>query len=72
MARGSRRLLGHLRGTDHAGAAALVTVSKAGREYWISHDGHSHLCHPSVRDIEGVKREAVLVFSVTKAAFEPL
>ena len=33
--------------------------------------GRDHLCHPSVRGIEAVKREALLVFNVRNAQFVP-
>lgn len=31
-----------------------------------------HLCHPSVRDIEGVRREALLVFDVRDAIYQSI
>ncbi len=64
-------LLGYLRGTYANGSPALVSVYKAGRGYRLSGVGSDHLCHPSVRNIEAVKREAFHVYGVDIAEFDP-
>lgn len=46
-----------------------MTVCKVGRDYRILWAGKDHLCRPSVRDMDGVKREALLVFNVRNAVF---
>lgn len=72
MARPMEQRLGYLRGDTADGTAAVVSVSKIGYDYRIGYGNRDHLCHPSVRDIEGVKREALLVFHVQNMIFEPL
>jgi hypothetical protein len=66
MARTKRQLLGRLRNEEDE----VVWVYKAGRSYQISHQGREHLCHPSVRSLEGARREAMLVFHVKVPLFE--
>jgi hypothetical protein len=72
MARAKARRLGYLRGETADGAPVVVSISKAGRDYRIGCGDRDHLCHPSVRSIEAVKREALLVFHVRNASYEPL
>lgn len=72
MVRSREQRLGYLRGNAADGTAAVVSVSKIGRDYQIGYGNRDHLCHPSVRDIEGVKREALLVFHIQNPVFEPL
>lgn len=69
MARSKELRLGVLVGENTAGGEAIVTVSKVGRDYRIRYAGKDHLCHPSVRGIEAVKREALLVFGVRNPEF---
>lgn len=69
MVRSKEQRLGVLVGENSGGGEAIVTVIKAGRDYRIRCGSGDHLCHPSVRDIEGVKREALLVFHVRNAIF---
>lgn len=71
MARPKEVRLGYLRGELADGNVAIVTVSKIGRDYRISYGNGRHLCHPSVRGIEDVKREAMLVYDVRNAVFDP-
>ncbi|HZO03647.1 MAG TPA: hypothetical protein VFB93_20845 [Burkholderiales bacterium] len=41
-------------------------VHKSGRSFYITGPNfQKHLCHPSVQDAEGVKREILLVFHAT-------
>jgi len=70
MARANERLIGKLY-SDDLEVPDVVWVYKAGRDYRITHGSSSHLCHPSVRDIEAVKRESFLVFHVKARMFEP-
>lgn len=44
----------------------LFSVYGKGNSFYISRisDGYQHLCHPSVKDQEGVKHEIELVFNV--------
>lgn len=72
MARSKEQRLGYLRGETSDGAEAVVSVSKIGRDYRIGYGHRDHLCHPSVRSIEAVKREALLVYHVRNAVFELL
>jgi hypothetical protein len=72
MARPKGQRIGYLRGEAADGTAATVSISKVGRDYRIGYGNQDHLCHPSVRDIDGVKREALLVFCVKNSVFEPL
>jgi len=72
VARSKEQRLGYLRGEATDGTKAVVSVSKTGRDYRIGYGHKDHLCHPSVRDIEGVNREALLVFHVRNSVFEPL
>jgi len=65
-------LIGYLRGEYANGAEALISVYKAGRTYRLSGPGAPHLCHPSIRDIEEVKREAFHVYGVWRSVFEPV
>jgi NAD(P)H-hydrate repair Nnr-like enzyme with NAD(P)H-hydrate epimerase domain len=69
MARIKERQVGVLVGEGASGGEAIVTVRKVGRDYRIRWAGKDHLCHPSVRDMDDVKREALLVFSVRNAVF---
>ena len=69
MPRSKERKLGVLVGQNAAGDVAIVTVLKAGRDYRIRYGGEDHLCHPSVRDLPGVGREALLVFGVRDPVF---
>jgi hypothetical protein len=70
MARAKEQRVGYLPGETPDGVEAIVSVSKIGRDYRIGYGHGSHLCHPSVRNIEGVKREALLVFDVRNTVFE--
>ena len=72
MVRAKEQRLGYLRGETGDGVAAVVSVLKRGRDYRIGFGDRDHFCHPSVRSIETVKREALLVFHVRDAVFEPL
>lgn len=67
MARSDEKRVGYLRGKTLDGREAVVSVSKIGRDYRISYGFKDRLCHPSVRDIEGVRHEALLVFDVRDA-----
>lgn len=67
-----KQLVGYLRGQLADGSEAIVRVSKIGKDYRIGHDFKEHLCHPSIRNIESVKRELFLVFNVRNAVFEPI
>lgn len=71
MARTREQHLGYLRGIAKDGQETAISVSKIGRDYRISSDFRNHLCHPSVRDIDGVKREAAIVFGMRVEKFEP-
>ena len=44
----------------------MVSASKVGRNYTFAYAFKDHLCHPSVRHIEGVKREALLFFKCAR------
>jgi hypothetical protein len=68
VARAEQRV-GVLIGENAGGGEAIVTVLRTGRDYRIRCGSRDHLCHPSVRDIEGVKREALLVLNVRNAVF---
>jgi hypothetical protein len=71
MARSKEQLIGRMHGTLSDGAPIMVRVYKKGRDYRLS-GPRDHLCHPSVKDIEGVKREALLVFHLKNGVFEPI
>lgn len=71
MARSKEVWLGYLRGQTADGAEAMVRVSKIGRDFRIGYGDRSHLCHPSVRNIEAAKRETFLVFHVRASEFLP-
>ncbi len=71
MASGRFQIVGYLRGVDADGSSTTVTVTKKGREYRIGHGFNDHLCHPSIRDIEAVKRETFLVYRIKDTVFEP-
>ena len=48
---------------ENDGRSESVYVYKSGRSIWISAgNSREHLCHPSVRSVESVKREIFLVF----------
>lgn len=72
LARSKEKRIGYLQGKAADGSDAVVSVSKVGRDYRIGCGFKDHLCHPSVRDIDGVKREALLVFHVRDAVYQPL
>lgn len=72
MARRKEQRIGYLRGRAGDGTEAVVSVSKIGRDYRIGYGFKDHLCHPSVRGVESVKREAFLVFGVREAVFESI
>jgi hypothetical protein len=72
MARSKEKRIGYLRGTMPDGSEAVISVSNVGRDYRIGCGFKDHLCHPSVRDIDGVKREALLVFDLRNAVYEPI
>lgn len=65
-------LLGYLRGEYANGSPAIVSVYKAGRTYRLDGPGRPHLCHPSVRGIEAVRREAFHVYGIDNSRFEPI
>ncbi|MCA6217778.1 hypothetical protein KGA65_14675 [Ideonella sp. B7] len=45
------------------GRTIFVTVAKEGRLYHLSAPGErSHICHPSVSSLDGVRREILLVY----------
>ncbi|HUD41913.1 MAG TPA: hypothetical protein VMR06_07915 [Dokdonella sp.] len=61
----ARTLLFVAEGKDLSGNPDSVWVYKQGGSYYLSSfgvSGRTHLCHPSVRDQEGIKREILLVF----------
>ncbi|WP_106639773.1 hypothetical protein [Allosphingosinicella vermicomposti] len=70
MARSKEQLIGRLHGETSGGDPMMVRIYKTGRSYRLS-GARDHLCHPSVKDIEGVKREALLVFHLKNGVFEP-
>lgn len=72
MARSKEKRVGYLRGKSTDGNDVVVSVSKIGRDYRIGCGFKDHLCHPSVRDIEGVRREALLVFDVRDAIYQSI
>src|SRR3546814_18811272 len=72
MARPKERRLGSLRVETKDGATAVLSISKEGRDFRIAYGHQTHLCHPSVSDINAVKRAALLVYHVTHAAIDPL
>ncbi len=72
MARSKEKRIGYLRGKGPDGTEVVVSVSKIGRDYRIGCGFKDHLCHPSVRDIEGVRREALLVFDVRDATYQSI
>jgi hypothetical protein len=72
LARSKEKRIGYLRGKTSDGTEAVVSVSKIGRDYRIGCGFKDHLCHPSVRDIEGVRREALLVFDVRDASYQSI
>ncbi|WP_156941439.1 hypothetical protein [Mesorhizobium sp. LNJC405B00] len=72
MARSKEKRIGYLRGKMPDGTEAVVSVSKIGRDYRIGCGLKDHLCHPSVRDIEGVRREALLAFDVRDAIYQSI
>lgn len=72
MARSKEKRVGRLRGRMSDGSEVSVSVSKVGRDYRIGCGFKDHLCHPSARDIDGVKRDALLVFNVRDVVYEPI
>lgn len=64
-------LLGYLIGADED-EGARVAVYKAGRTFRLSHNGRTHLCHPSITSIALCKREAFHAMMVKTDRFEPL
>lgn len=44
------------------GTPTTIWVYTAGRSFYIATQSQEHLCHPSVTDMSGVKREIALVF----------
>lgn len=70
MACSNEKRVGYLRGKTSDGNEAVVGVSKIGRHYRISYGFKDRLCHPSVRDIEAVRREALLVFDIRDATYQ--
>ena len=70
LARSREQRIGYLRGSYGEDQPGTLFVSKIGRDFRLSDGSKTHLCHPSVRDIDGVKREAMLVFHLNEAVFE--
>lgn len=64
--------IGIYSGQDTEGNAATVHVYRSGRGYSIQYDGKSHHCHPSITDIDLVRREIYHVFYVDTPTFEPV
>lgn len=53
---------------DSSGDPKRIWVHKQGRSYYLSGSTPAerpHLCHPSVGDHEGIKREILLVYHFT-------
>jgi hypothetical protein len=65
-------MIGRLHGETADGTPAMVHVYKSGRNYRIAYGLERHLCHPSVRGIETVKREAMHVFGIKNATFDEI
>ncbi|WP_363798444.1 hypothetical protein ABU614_01120 [Lysobacter firmicutimachus] len=56
---------------DSKGNPSTYTVRKRGRTVYIHGlDGRRHLCHPSVVDVDGVKREIAIVFQARVTRIE--
>jgi hypothetical protein len=72
LARSKEKRIGYLNGKTFDGTDAVISVSKIGRDYRIGCGSKDHLCHPSVRDLEGVRREALLVFGVRDAIYQSI
>lgn len=68
MARAKKQLIGKWINDD----GETVWVYKAGRSYWISYGSGEHLCHPSVRNVDDTKREAMIVFHVDVPHYVPV
>lgn len=63
----ARKLLYIAEGTNTKGELNKVWVYKEGRSYYLSGSGmfgREHLCHPSVRGRDGIRREIFLVLQV--------
>jgi hypothetical protein len=63
----ARKLLYIAEGMNTEGEPSKVWVYKEGRSYYLSGSGmlgREHLCHPSVKDRDGVRREIFLVYQV--------
>lgn len=71
MARSKRTLIGRLSG-DVGGSVETLFVYKQGRDYCLVSNTRDYLCHPSVRDVGRLKGEALLVFHMADAQFEPI
>lgn len=52
-------------GQSMTGETEYIQIHKAGRTFFISEkSGREHTCHPSIRTIEDVPKEIILVFHV--------
>lgn len=71
MARSRRTLVGRLSG-DVGGTPETLLVYKDGRDYRLVSNSRDYLCHPSVRDVTKLRGEALLVFHMASAEFEPI
>lgn len=63
----SRSLLFVAEGASSSGVLERVWAYKQGRSYYLAGPGASdreHLCHPSVKDRTGIRREIYLVFQI--------
>ena len=63
MATSQERHWFHAHAVDSNGNQTVYDVRKKGHSVYIQDaDGKRHLCHPSVVDVAGVKREVAIVF----------
>lgn len=64
------RYCGEMQGEDRDGNPKSLAVYKSGRTWKLSTGTFTHMCHPSRRDLEGVRIEAIVVFD--KSILPPL
>lgn len=72
MAKAKEVKIGRYLGHDNEGKPVTVHLYRSGSGYSIQYDGKSHHCHPSITDIDLVRREIYHVFYVDTPTFEPV
>jgi hypothetical protein len=72
VARANEQLVARAHGLNMKGETEFVSIYRKGGSWILNRDFQRKVCHPSVRDMDGVKREIALVYHLREVQLEVL